>query len=282
MILTCASCLTRYHADDGAIGPAGRTVRCASCGHTWFAEPALTLDAAPAGDSLTRERVERMRKAASAAPGPAPSAAARFRAQQNERMRKERVRAAAFAWAGTGAALAASATGAVFFRDDVAEMWPRSASAFAALGFEVNVYGLELAGLTVERGFDGDEPVLLVSGEIRNIGHEEKTAPPLRITLRDSEAREVYARVAALDGRAISPGGAMPFEVRVANPPDGAVDLEAAFAAYGEAGEPALMARSPGEEAAEQAPLELGPAHAVAADEDGLRLETSVTTEGHG
>ena len=43
MILTCTSCSTRYYADDDAIGPAGRTVRCAACGYSWFAESRLEL-----------------------------------------------------------------------------------------------------------------------------------------------------------------------------------------------------------------------------------------------
>jgi len=275
MILTCTSCSTRYYADDAAIGPSGRTVRCAACGFSWFAEPQLELREAaeppspraplaaaaePASEPLTRERVERLRRAAEQ-PGPAPSAAAKFRAQQAERMRRERARAAAVVWTATGAALAASATGMVAFRQDVAEMWPRSASAFAALGLDVNVYGLEFYDLTVERSFDGATPILVVSGEVRNIGRDDKLVPPVRVTLRDTRSQEIFELVNAVTDQPVPAGGAVPFQIRVENPPTDAVDLEATFASFSEMS------------------LAGGPAHVTPAVDEPLEL-TDPLTEG--
>lgn len=242
MILTCTSCSTRYYADDAAIGPAGRTVRCAACGFSWFAEPQLELRAtaeapvarateAPTDEPLTRERVERLRRAA-AQPGPAPSAAAKFRQQQADRMRRDRARAAVVVWGATGAALAASASGMVMFRQDVAELWPRSASAFAALGLDVNVYGLEFYDLAVERDFEGATPVLVVSGEVRNIGRDDKLVPPVRISLRDTRSHEIFELVNAITDQPVGAGAAVPFQIRVENPPADAVDLEATFASF--------------------------------------------------
>jgi predicted Zn finger-like uncharacterized protein len=245
MILTCTSCSTRYYADDAAIGPTGRTVRCAACGHSWFADTQgadAEIERPQKPEPLTRERVERLRRAAEQ-PGPAPSAAAKFRAQQAERMRRERARAAIAAWGATGAAVAASVAGMVVFRQDVAEVWPNSATAYAAVGLDVNVYGLEFFDLAVERSFDGPTPILLISGEVRNIAREDKIVPPVRVTLRDSNSSEIYDMVYAIESGPVGAGQAAQFQFRLDNPPADAVDLETSFASFAEAGAASLAPR---------------------------------------
>ena len=49
MILTCPSCDTRYSVDGAKFPAAGRTVRCAKCGHSWHqpGEGEVVPEAAP-------------------------------------------------------------------------------------------------------------------------------------------------------------------------------------------------------------------------------------------
>lgn len=46
MILTCPACTMRYLVAEGAVGPNGRQVKCAHCGHNWFQEGEEGLDEA--------------------------------------------------------------------------------------------------------------------------------------------------------------------------------------------------------------------------------------------
>jgi predicted Zn finger-like uncharacterized protein len=234
MILTCPSCSTRYFADDASIGAKGRSVRCGSCSHTWFVEGRLDLDTAAAAgtpatrESVTRDQVERMRRASAPVAG-SGSVNARLRAQQLEREKRERANAAMLAWGATGVAAISLGAGGVVFREDVVKVWPKTAGVYAAMGLGVNLYGLEIDDLTVDQEFEGGETVFVVRGAVTNIGRDDKPAPLLRLGLRDAAAAEIHHQIADLQGQTIPAGGRLTFSFRLDGPVEQAADLEATF-----------------------------------------------------
>ena len=57
MMLVCPSCNARYMVSEGSIGPEGRKVHCANCGHEWFQEgPAAPNE--PEEEGLDQEVLE--------------------------------------------------------------------------------------------------------------------------------------------------------------------------------------------------------------------------------
>ncbi len=207
MILTCPECETQYFAEDSTIGDSGRTVKCAACAHSWFVGP----------EGFNR-------------PGPtATGAHEAYRLKVRERRRRKSRSVALTAWLTTAATAAALIAGSVLFRDSVARVWPQSASAFAAVGLDVNRFGLEFLETNAERFFDGTTPILEVTGTVRNLSNASVKAPQVRVLLLADDGSEVARFFAAVTPSSIPGEAEARFSGRLENPPFEAFELEIAF-----------------------------------------------------
>jgi predicted Zn finger-like uncharacterized protein len=232
MILVCPSCETRYFADDSAVGKDGRRVRCASCGHSWFAKAHEEgVPAAPAENTgLTREQVERLRQTAAANSAARAGPHAEFRAREHARRKRERSRAAAIAWGVAFVLFGGLAIGAVLLRDQVSEAFPKAASLYRLVGLDVNRFGLVLENVDAKRSFDGTTPVLTVTGQAVNQSEERRDAPQLRVVLRDEDGKEVKEWVDTLGVPSLGPGERIEFSSRFDAPPVETYRLTVTFA----------------------------------------------------
>jgi len=232
MILVCPSCDTRYFADDVAIGKDGRRVRCVSCGHSWFTKlpDEAGAPAPPEDTGLTREQVERLRQTAAANSAARAGPHAEFRAREHARRKRDRSRAAGMAWTAGFVLFAASLGASVLFRNEVADMWPRTAVLYRMVGLDVNRFGLVLENVGAKRSFDGTTPVLTVTGAAVNTGEERRNAPQLRVVLRDEKGKEVKTWTDSLDVPSLGPGERVEFSSRFEAPPVETYRLSVTFA----------------------------------------------------
>jgi len=245
MILTCPSCDTRYSVDGSKFPAAGRTVRCAKCGHSWHqaaeapeadiapepvaaapqtpAEPGLVPQPSP-GDVPMPESfpLSATRAYAPAAVAPEP------RAPLGPKI------AVAAGWAGLIAVVLLIAASAVRYRQDIAVIWPQSAGVYSSLGLKVNASGIDFRQVDYHRETEDGQVVLAVSGVIVNGGSRELPVPQtIRVTLSDASNRELYHWSFTPKVTSLKPGQSSEFTTRLSSPPAAARHLEVRFAKDG-------------------------------------------------
>lgn len=220
MILVCPACQTRYQVEDEAVSrPSGRTVRCASCGHSWhYAAP----QAAPSPTPLLRMR-ERLQSAAppaeqAAEPRPAITAPA-----------PPRRRHSGLGWVVLILLVGAVIVGVIVGRDQIVALWPQAAPFYDMVGLKTQPLGagLDIANITSTRNADG----LIVEGDVSNKTGVPRNVPRLRVALRDGGQKELVFKVIEPPRERLLPGETSHFVVGFLPAPDGAVGVVVTFSA---------------------------------------------------
>jgi len=241
MILTCPVCATRYQADAAKFAGPGRKVRCAKCGHVWHQEapppepePGLETFAeppppAPRPESAPRpEPIAPRRSAYAPPPEPEPEPETDWAPKPASRL--GRIVGLSLGWAGLIGAILIVAWSAVVYRQEIATLWPQSASLYARLGLAVNARGIGIADVNYSDRMEDGQVVLMVTGNLVNITARELPVPPIRVTLSGEDNRELYHWNFSAPVATLKAGQSAPFQTRLASPPPGARHLEVSFA----------------------------------------------------
>ena len=210
MILSCPACSTRYLLEPVALGPRGRQVRCAKCGHSWQQTP-------PA--DMPREVDVSL-----PLPGTLDLPAADPRRAGSRR--------------GLGLPLlilvlvALGLSGGYYFRARIVTEWPGTAGIYELIGIPVRVVGvgLELTNVAFTWGQADGATVIDVRGEVSNRTDREITLPALQVALSDDQDKQLSNWIFTLDRSSIAPGETIVFKTEGKNPPPGATKLHVTFA----------------------------------------------------
>ena len=239
MIIVCPSCSTRFAVNAAAFPAAGRKVKCARCAHVWHALPEAAEAPAPARAAAPAP----VPAAAPAAPAPAAPPPRPARADPSPEMiwagsdLPPRRKTGGAAWAGiVAAAVTFTAFGLVQFRDSIVGMVPALASAYRAVGLDVDTVGLDIkieAHAMNDSGANG-ATTLVVTGSVANVTSQERPVPPIRATLLDKDKRELHSWTFDSGIGSLKPGETRDFQQVLAQPPAETYQVYAHFADAGE------------------------------------------------
>lgn len=240
MILTCPACSTRYQADETKFPSAGRSVRCAKCGHVWHQDaPASALDPGIVMDEPAPPPAP-MQRAEAPPASPQTSFARSYTPAFNEPPPRVRFSmpwgyiGVAIGWIGLVGLVLVIGWTATKYRQEIVTSWPQSASIYSKLGIKTGALGLQVEGVKYHEASEDGQPVLVVTGTLKNPGAAELPVPRMRAELTDADWRELYHWTFSPDVLTLKPGQSTRFVTRLSSPPSATRHLEVRPAKAGE------------------------------------------------
>jgi Protein of unknown function (DUF3426) len=117
----------------------------------------------------------------------------------------------------------------LYMPNEIAQVWPESASLYETLGMPVNTRGFRIIASHTQE-LDKTVPVIAIKGQIINETDRELPVPRVRLAVRDQSGKEIYHWTVHADQQRLGPRESGTFSARLESPPADAADLEVRFA----------------------------------------------------
>jgi len=243
MILTCPECSTRYLTKDNAIGPNGRTVRCAKCDTTWFVasdsdELALKDNQAPVEDIVPVSSPVAANispeipftKTASPEIPVAPGAHVVMRDKVDQQRRRRRLTSVGLIWAVPLCLLFVAAILGYVFRQNIVNGIPQMATIYQSVGIDVTLSGLNIEDPITRSALVDGKPMLVVNGAVKNITSKVQPVPMVELSLHSKDGEPLVTWLVEMNKDRLEKNERVTFVSEYPNPPVDAVKLRYKFA----------------------------------------------------
>ncbi len=233
MIVSCPACATRFSLDASLLGPNGRNVRCAKCGHRWRQEAPAPIEPLPP--------VELDTPADAPPAGMAPGLAALLSGREQQQKPASTVvvppklkpaqpkrKVGVWPWILLLGILCGLGVAAYIYQGPIARMFPAAQSLFDLFGAGESDAArvLQIGNLKSEQrsGF------LSVRGDVFNPSDYPLKVPPLMLTAQDEQGAMIGAAFMFRTQESnIAPGETITFRIPFENPPKGMKGFSVTF-----------------------------------------------------
>ncbi len=224
MILSCPNCATQYAIDDAQLGVGGRTVRCAACKTTWRAERVeAPIELAPAPPEPAPVKAEDLKTVK------AKTLPKSYRALQDYKRRMKAIAAQVTVWGALAAGFVAVLACGYFLRDNVVQLFPRAAGAYAMVGAPVNATHLQIISQSGDKHVKGGRFVVTVTAQVRNLSDKPVPVPPMKVKLLDGTLQQFDVAIMPAPGLVMDPHAVRTLIFDVPDPKDLSAHLDLNF-----------------------------------------------------
>jgi predicted Zn finger-like uncharacterized protein len=237
VIVSCPACATRFSLDASLLGPNGRNVRCAKCGHRWRQEapppieslPPVELEAPVALEGVT-EPPPQMAPGLAALlsgreqPRPAPTVVVPPKLRPAQPKRKVGV----WPWILLLGILCGLAVAAYIYQGPIARMFPAAQAIYEKLGIGESDSGrvLQIGNIKSEQR----SGLTAIRGDIFNPSEYPLEVPPLMVTAFDSDKNPLGSGFRfRTQEKQIAPGETITFRILYDSPPTGMKSIDVRF-----------------------------------------------------